>query len=709
MSTHKHIDKICCVVLAFTLILSALFMCAEALGVAVVAHPLGYENRLFSTDRVHTIDIVIDDWDKFISTATREEYSICSVVIDGEAIKNVGIRGKGNTSLSSVASMRSQRYSFKIEFDQYDNTKSYHGLDKLSLNNIIQDNTYMKDYLAYQMMNEFGVSAPLCSFAYLTVNGEDWGLYLAVEAVEDSFLMRNYGSNYGELYKPDSMSMGGGRGNGKDFDMSQFENENGGFNFSFGESDSGMPNMGGMFAPSSSSGRSESSSAPSTRPSKGSMSSPGGVPNAGANGGSSSERPSMGGFGGGFGGMGSSDVKLQYISDNASSYSNIFNNAKTDVTEADQKRLIASLKQLSQYEKVDEVVDIDKVIRYFVVHNFVVNGDSYTGSIIHNYYLYEENGQLSMIPWDYNLAFGTFQGANASSSVNESISQVLSDRPMQAWIFSDEAYSTQYYELYAELLETVDAQVIIDNAYNLISSYVKKDPTAFCSFEQFDSGVAALKQFCELRAESVRLQLSGSTEKVNTGSLNISDMGTMGGNKGGFGGNKSSSSSKTEGTAGAQRPSDSSFDKSTSGAMTTAFTFTADEESENKADDGAVPQFPWGGGMPNMGDFDISNLPGGFEMPEGGFDMGNIPEGGQMPGGSFGSGNMPSGGNSQGGGSQGGNFGGGSFPGGNIPGGSFGDGMSTSLPASNDTVLLAVSVGVLLFGLAFAALFKRRR
>ena len=50
-----------------------------------------------------------------------------------------------------------------------------------------------------------------------------------------------------------------------------------------------------------------------------------------------------------------------------------------------------------------------------------------------------------MIPWDYNLAFGTFQGNNASSAVNDDIDDVLSDRPMQAWIFSDEIYSQQYY------------------------------------------------------------------------------------------------------------------------------------------------------------------------------------------------------------------------------------------------------------------------
>ena len=87
-----------------------------------------------------------------------------------------------------VSSMDSERYSFEVEFDHYDDSITYYGLDKLSLNNLIQDTTMIKDYLTYTMMNEFDVAAPLCSFVYITVNGEDWGLYLAVEGIEDSFL-----------------------------------------------------------------------------------------------------------------------------------------------------------------------------------------------------------------------------------------------------------------------------------------------------------------------------------------------------------------------------------------------------------------------------------------------------------------------------------------------------------------------------------------
>ena len=222
MSTHKHFDKICCVVLALTLILTVLFVNAEHFGVQKASSVMGYEKTLFDTSKVHNINIIMEDWDEFTNNCKSEEYYNCTVVIDNKAYKNVAIRGKGNTSLSQVTN---DRYSYKIEFDHYDSTNTYYGLDKLCLNNIIQDNTYMKDYLTYQMMNEMGVAAPLCSYVYITVNGEDWGLYLAVEGVEESFLQRNYGKDYGELYKPDSMNMGGGRGNGEKFDMDAFMND----------------------------------------------------------------------------------------------------------------------------------------------------------------------------------------------------------------------------------------------------------------------------------------------------------------------------------------------------------------------------------------------------------------------------------------------------------------------------------------------------
>lgn len=484
----------------------------------------------------------------------------------------MGIRAKGNTSLSTVSSLGSERYSLKIEFDHYDSTKSYHGLDKLSLNNLIQDSTMMKDYLTYTMMNEFGVASPLCSYVYITVNGEDWGLYLAVEGVEEAFLERNYGSDYGELYKPDSMSFGGGRGNGKDFNMDDFlsgEASDGG--------DLTMPQMPGG-APQ---GNPEKGEKPSFGGGRGGFRLPVdeetiraafeklGLDTALLDGmdfenitmenirsvfsaldeettrklmqevmgGGSVEMPDLGGKGG-FGGMGSSDVKLQYIDDNLSSYANIWNNAKTDPTTADRKRLVESLEKLSNGGQIESVVDMEQAIRYFVVHNYVCNGDSYTGAMVHNYYLYEEDGRLSMIPWDYNLAFGTFQGGDAQSAVNTPIDGPVSggtgeDRPMWNWILTDGSYTELYHRYFAEFLASVDIDGIIGSAYNLIRPYVEKDPTAFYTCEAFETGVETLRQFCSLRSEGISKQLeSGKTTEdmgyVDASALTLSDMGSMG-------------------------------------------------------------------------------------------------------------------------------------------------------------------------------------
>ncbi len=145
-----------------------------------------------------------------------------------------------------------------------------------------------------------------------------------------------------------------------------------------------------------------------------------------------------------------------------------------------------------------------------------------------------------MIPWDYNLAFGTFQGGNASSSVNASIdspvSGSLDDRPMVGWIFSDETYTEKYHELFAEFIEkwftNGELEKLIDDTAEMLRSYVKKDPTKFCTTEEFDTGVETLKQFVSLRAEAVSRQLSGDNTAVETGSLNLSAMGSMGGGGG---------------------------------------------------------------------------------------------------------------------------------------------------------------------------------
>ena len=551
MSTSKHMDRICMAAIAAALVLTLLFMNGAGLGLVAFGQAVGYESRLFTTDQVHRIDIVMNGWDTFIAACENEEYSACSVVIDGESYKNVGIRAKGNTSLSSVSAMGSQRYSFKLEFDRYEKGKSYYGLDKLCLNNLIQDNTMMKDYLVYQMMGGFGVEAPLCSFVYITVNGEDWGLYLAVEGVEDAFLRRNYGSDEGELYKPDSTGFGGGRGNGKGFRMENVGLDLNGAGNSADSSDTGQ-NAAGVFPPGWKDGAEQQDFAPGGQAPQPDGERQGALPpgnDAAQNAGmphppwESGARP---------GRMGSDDVKLQYIDDDPESYPNLFDNAKTDVSSADQQRLIGALKNLSSCTDLENTLEMESVLRYFVVHNFVCNGDSYTGSMVHNYYLHEKDGKLSMIPWDYNLAFGTFQGNSAASAVNESIDNPVDggydDRPMLAWIFSDGIYTEQYHALFRafleEWLDSGKLEQMIAATAELIRPYVEQDPGKFCTVEEFDLGVSAVTRFVTLRAQAVIRQLEGDAQAVDTGDLKLSDMGSLSNGMGRGGG--SASNQETE-------------------------------------------------------------------------------------------------------------------------------------------------------------------
>lgn len=259
--------------------------------------------------------------------------------------------------------------------------------------------------------------------------------------------------------------------------------------------------------------------------------------------------PDKGGMGGGMT-MGSDDVSLLYSDDDYDSYSNIFDNAKTNLTDADKDRLIASLKDLNEGVNIEEVVNVDEVIRYFVVHNFVCNFDSYTGSMIHNYYLYEEDGKLSMIPWDYNLAFGGFQSVStATSLVNYPIDTPVSggaveSRPMLSWIFENEAYTALYHQYFAQFIsDYFDSgyfDEMIDSVTEMIAPYVEKDPTKFCTYEEFEEGASTLKEFCQLRAESINGQLDGTIPStsdeqtqddsalIDASSLFISAMGSMG-------------------------------------------------------------------------------------------------------------------------------------------------------------------------------------
>lgn len=428
MKKAKYIRQISIIMAGLAMTAAAFLLRGNAAG-AGWAQP-EYAGLLFDDSRVHSIDIQIDDWEGFLENAPEEEYVSCTLVVDGETFAQAGLRAKGNNSKKLIEKYGWDRYSLKIKFDCYVKGRSYHGLDKLSLDTSFQDNSYMKNYLTYKMMAHMDVPSPLCSYVWVTVNGEDWGLFLAIEEPEEAFARRNFGPDYGQLYKPDYKSL---------------EDKN-------------------------------------------------------------------------------DDIALIYTDDDPESYDNIFRKARYEVTEAEKQELIQALKLLSESERLKEAVNVDEVLSYFTVQVFVVNMDSYLGHTGHNYFLYVENGQMQILPWDYNLAYATYSLGmpdpvnDAERYVNYPIDtpaegEVMLRRPLFHNLMLQKEYYQQYHQTFdrflATYIENGTLEKLVEETEALISPYVERDPTAFCSYEDHKLAVETIKNFCLLRAKSVRGQLDG--------------------------------------------------------------------------------------------------------------------------------------------------------------------------------------------------------
>ena len=510
MITSKYINQIIIGIVVIAVVFTGVILLnPKALGIEAQVVDPDYADKLFPENKVVSIEVKADpkEWKNMLKNATAEEYIPCDITINGETFYSVGIRPKGNSSLNMVArDENTDRFSFKIKMDEYVNGQTYYGLDKFVINNMQGDATYMKEYLSYDMFKTLGVSAPLCSFADISVNGEAWGFYLAVESVEESFAERNYGPDYGMLYKPESQDMGGAQKNNQanaGGPPNMPENISRGAIGRNGE----PPNMQG----NTSGGAMDFGGQRPARP----EGATGGAVNAGGRMG--------GGFGGGSSGSG---ANLVYTDDQIDSYPQIFDNAVFKASDSDKNRIIAALKALSKGENLEQYVDVDEVARYFAANTALVNLDSYICSFQHNYYLYEKDGQISILPWDLNLSFAGFQSRDATAAVNFPIDTPvtgveLSQRPLIGKLLESdedkELYHSYLQKLVDDYFNSGYFAETIDKVDALISDHVKNDPSAFYTFDQYQAAVKTLKEFGSLRAQSIQGQLDGTIPSTSEG------------------------------------------------------------------------------------------------------------------------------------------------------------------------------------------------
>ena len=548
MAANKHITKIIIAVTAAAVVLCLLaILFSDRLSAAMgeTAVSMEYESKLFDTDEIISVDIQMDEdtWNEMLANAMSEEYYVCNVVINGEKISNVAIRPKGNTSLSAIAmDPDTDRFSLKLEFDHFVEGQTCFGLDKLILNNNYADATNMKEAVIYDMYQYLGADASLYNYAKVSVNGEYWGVYLALEAVEQSFMLRNYGTQDGELYKPDSMDMSGG-GNSpsspsmpdmdfSDFDPSDFEGmtppsgfegmtpPSGEGGFPFGGDSSGSESMTppsgfeGMTPPSGEGGF----------PFGSSSSGEGSTESEAQDSESSSDKKNSRPSGGGGFSMGGGGANLNYTDDELDSYSTIWEGEVTKTGKKDHKRVVKALKNISEGTDLETYLDVDNVLKYMAVHVFSVNMDSLSGSMAHNYYLYEYDGQLNIIPWDYNLSLGGMSmgnDADATSVVNDAVDTPFSATKFFDALLSNEEYLERYHAYLQQLVDEYVNGGRFDEVYNRIRSQidglVETDPTAFYPYDEYQTAAGLLYETVKLRAESISGQLAGTIPSTDDG------------------------------------------------------------------------------------------------------------------------------------------------------------------------------------------------
>jgi len=190
--------------------------------------------EVFADNTVKRLDIVITStrWKKMLADMTTtygtfgkssggpglvssDEDPImvpAEVFYKGKEWYRVGVRFKGNSSLQSTWSSGNLKLSFKLDFDEYEETypqidnQRFYGFKKLSLKNNFNDKSMLREKVATDIFRASGLVSSHAAIYEVYVDHGDgptyFGVYTLVEEVDDT-LIDEFSNNDGNLYKPD--------------------------------------------------------------------------------------------------------------------------------------------------------------------------------------------------------------------------------------------------------------------------------------------------------------------------------------------------------------------------------------------------------------------------------------------------------------------------------------------------------------------------
>jgi len=117
---------------------------------------------------------------------------------EGQVYTDAGIRLKGHGSFRPL----SDKPNFSIKFDEFKAQQQLSGLNKILLNNSIQDGSYVAGILCTELFAAASVPTARMTHARIKLNGRDLGWYVLAEGMTKAFLRRCFGNDTGNLYEP---------------------------------------------------------------------------------------------------------------------------------------------------------------------------------------------------------------------------------------------------------------------------------------------------------------------------------------------------------------------------------------------------------------------------------------------------------------------------------------------------------------------------
>ncbi|NOT37744.1 MAG: T9SS type A sorting domain-containing protein [Saprospiraceae bacterium] len=163
----------------------------------------------FQLNKIRRIELEFDQanyWTLLTSNYQSKTDLPARLIHDGKTYNDVGVRFKGQTSYQRVTTMKK---SFNITMDYKDSTQNLKGYETINLNNSFEDNSFSREVFYENLTRPFSQSLK-ANFVHLFINGQDWGLYPCVQALDGDYVKEWFLSNEGARWRCERTTTGGG-------------------------------------------------------------------------------------------------------------------------------------------------------------------------------------------------------------------------------------------------------------------------------------------------------------------------------------------------------------------------------------------------------------------------------------------------------------------------------------------------------------------